>query len=274
MAERRMFAKTIIDSDAFLEMPATSQLLYFHLCMRADDEGFINKPKSIMRLVACRDDDLRILYARKFIIPFESGIVVIKHWKIHNYIRGDRLQVTKYLEEKAQLEITDNQSYTLCQPNVSQMSAKCQPDVSQLTVKCHTQDRLGKDSIDKDNNIYASCEATPPQNAYKKERKTAIKHKYGEYENVLLTDMELEKLKEKFSDWNERIERLSIYIASKGTKYKSHYATILSWSRREQEKKVDVKPNKFHNFEQRNTDYDSLVAQYYGYGEENEKKSV
>ena len=90
MAERRMFAKTIIDSDAFLDMPVTSQLLYFHLSMRADDDGFINKPKAIMRDCSCKEDDLRLLIAKKFIIPFETGIVVIKHWKIHNYIAKDR----------------------------------------------------------------------------------------------------------------------------------------------------------------------------------------
>ena len=103
MAERRMFAKTIIDSDAFLDMPLSAQCLYFHLSMRADDDGFINNPKKIQRMVGAMDDDLRILIARKFIIPFESGIVVIKHWKIHNYIRSDRYKETVYQEEKAML---------------------------------------------------------------------------------------------------------------------------------------------------------------------------
>ena len=84
MAERRMFAKTIIDSDAFLDMPLSSQALYFHLSMRADDEGFINNPKRIQKIVNCGDDDLRILIAKKFVIIFESGVIVIKHWKMHN----------------------------------------------------------------------------------------------------------------------------------------------------------------------------------------------
>ena len=90
MAERRMFARTIIDSDAFLDMPHTTQLLYFHLSMRADDDGFINNPKNIMRMIGCKDDDLKILLTKKFILPFESGVVVIKHWQIHNYIQKDR----------------------------------------------------------------------------------------------------------------------------------------------------------------------------------------
>ena len=95
MAERRMFAKTIIDSDAFLDMPATSQLLYFHLAMRADDDGFVNSPKKILRVIGCGEDDLKLLFAKKFLIPFDSGVVVIKHWKIHNYIQKDRYKYWK-----------------------------------------------------------------------------------------------------------------------------------------------------------------------------------
>ena len=123
MAERRMFAKTIIDSDAFLDMPATTQLLYFHLSMRADDDGFINKPKTIMRMVGSKDDDINLLIAKKFLIPFESGVVVIKHWKIHNYIQNDRYNETKYKIEKSQLVLDENKAYKLqkseCIQNVS-----------------------------------------------------------------------------------------------------------------------------------------------------------
>ena len=143
MAERRMFAKTIIDSDAFLDMPATTQLLYFHLSMRADDDGFINKPKGIMRTCGCKDDDMKLLIAKKFIIPFESGIVVIKHWKIHNYIAKDRYTETKYKEEKATLMLDENKSYTQCIQN-------CIQDVDEPK----TQDRLGKDSLEKEKYIY------------------------------------------------------------------------------------------------------------------------
>jgi hypothetical protein len=120
MAERRMFAKTIIDSDAFLEMPQSTQLLYFHLSMRADDDGFINKPRAIMRTVGAKDDDLAILGAKKFIIPFESGIVVIKHWKIHNYIQSDRKQATKYKDELSMLELDENNAYRLPMVNSAQ----------------------------------------------------------------------------------------------------------------------------------------------------------
>lgn len=137
MAERRMMAKSIIDSDAFLDMPQSSQLLYFHLSMRGDDEGFINNPKAIMRNVGCKDDDIRLLIAKKYIIPFESGVVVIKHWKIHNYIQNDRFTPTKYQDERATLTVDKNKEYTQCIQNGYALD---------------TQDRIGKVSIDKNNN--------------------------------------------------------------------------------------------------------------------------
>ena len=143
-----MFAKTIIDSDAFLDMPLSTQALYFHLSMRADDEGFINNPKKIMRMIGASDDDLKVLIAKNFIITFESGVIVIKHWKIHNYIRRDRLINTNYQDEKNLLELKENDSYTLksdiCQSNVSQMSAQVR--LGKVSIG---KDRLGKVSLDK-----------------------------------------------------------------------------------------------------------------------------
>jgi len=126
MAERRMFAKTIIDSDAFLDMPLSAQALYFHLSMRADDEGFINNPKKIQRMTGASDDDFKLLIAKNFVIPFESGIVVIKHWRIHNYIRADRLVETKYKEERGMLEIKDNGAYTISEaiPELEDMDSE------------------------------------------------------------------------------------------------------------------------------------------------------
>ena len=144
-----MFAKTIIDSDAFLDMPLSTQALYFHLSMRADDDGFINNPKKIQRMVGCSDDDLKLLVVKNFIIPFESGIVVIKHWKIHNYIRGDRKKDTVYPEEMALLIEKDNGAYSLkSNEPILIENTRCQSNVSQVSVKC--QHRLGKDSIGED----------------------------------------------------------------------------------------------------------------------------
>ena len=140
MAERRMFAKTIIDSDSFLDMPISAQLLYFHLSMRADDDGFINKPKSIMRMIGATQGDAEMLVQKKFVIPFESGVVVIKHWKIHNYIAKDRYTETKYKEEMNTLMLDENKAYTQTLPEPYTV---CIHDVYEL----ETQDREGKDRI-------------------------------------------------------------------------------------------------------------------------------
>ena len=149
MAERRMFAKTIIDSDAFLEMPLSTQALYFHLSMRADDEGFINNPKKIARMIGAADDDLKVLITKRFIIPFESEIVVIKHWRIHNYIRGDRCKPSVYEEEKSMLTIKDNGAYTVGIPSDNQMATIGIPTDNQMTTQVRLgKDRLGKDSIE------------------------------------------------------------------------------------------------------------------------------
>lgn len=144
MAERRMFAKTIIDSDAFLDMPVTSRLLYYDLAMRADDDGFVNAPKKIMRMIGASQDDLSILVLRKFIIPFDNGIVVIKHWRIHNYIRKDTYNETRYIEEKDSLELDENKTYQL-------KTNESSTERIQTVDEPSTQVRLGKVSIGKDN---------------------------------------------------------------------------------------------------------------------------
>lgn len=147
MAERRMFAKTIIDSDAFLDMPLSTQALYFHLSMRADDDGFINNPKKIQRVIGAAEDDLKVLIAKNFIIPFETGIVVIKHWRIHNYLRNDRYTETVYQEEKEQLMLKENKAYTLKNEAGYPIGIPSGiPDGYQMD----TQYSIGKDSKDKD----------------------------------------------------------------------------------------------------------------------------
>lgn len=159
MASKRMIAKNIVDSDNFLEMPTTAQLLYFHLLVRGDDEGFIDNPRSIMRNVRCTEDDMRILIAKQYIIPFASGIVVIKHWKIHNYIRKDRLKATEYTEEKAMLSLNDNDVYEVsdeCQSVDNLLTDKCQPKGNQMA----GQYRLDKIRLDKSSSSREIEEAT------------------------------------------------------------------------------------------------------------------
>ena len=149
MADRRMFSKEIIDSDAFLDMPLSTQALYFHLCMRADDDGFVNNPKKIQRMIGCSDDDGKVLIGKRFIIPFETGVVVIKHWRIHNYIQKDRYHATKYEDEMALLTIKQNGAYTVLPDetdHVYKMDTDCIQDVS----KMDTEVSIGKVSLDKD----------------------------------------------------------------------------------------------------------------------------
>lgn len=122
MAERRMFAKTIVLSDAFLDMPLSARCLYFTLGMFADDEGFVNSPKGIMRQCGASQDDMNILLSKKFLLVFESGVIVIKHWRINNYLRNDRCQSTKYVEEKEMLAIDENGAYTLGIPSIDKNS--------------------------------------------------------------------------------------------------------------------------------------------------------
>lgn len=114
MAERRMFSKTIVDSDAFLDMPLSTQCLYFHLAMRADDDGFVNNPKKIQRVIGASDDDMKILLVKRFLLAFDSGVVVVKHWRIHNYIQKDRYKPTVYQDEKGTLQLKENGVYTEC----------------------------------------------------------------------------------------------------------------------------------------------------------------
>ena len=140
MAEKRMFTKSIIDSDAFLEMPLSAQALYFHLNMRADDDGFVNNPKRITDYVSASADDLKILLAKRFIIRFDSGVIVIKHWRMHNTLKSDRYHPTDYQDELALLCIKPNKAYTeraaepalppsLPEPTWNQIGTNLEPQV-------------------------------------------------------------------------------------------------------------------------------------------------
>lgn len=145
MAERRMFAKSIIDSDLFLDMPQSAQCLYFHLAMRADDDGFVNSPKKIQRMIGASEDDCRLLIAKQFLIPFETGVVVIRHWRIHNYIQKDRYRETLFQGEKSLLSQDTTGAYNL-------MDTHCIHDVSVLDSQVSIGKlSLGKPSIGEDN---------------------------------------------------------------------------------------------------------------------------
>ena len=225
MANRRMLTKKITNSDAFTEMPLSAQALYMHLNMEADDDGFVNAPRRIQRMIGASEDDLKLLVAKRFVLVFESGIIVIKHWRMHNYIQKDRYTPTQYQDELAQLSIKNDGAYTeltnveisTFSQDVSKMDTECIQNVYNSYTQVRDRDRE-RDSKEK-----------------KKEKKTEeTKHKYGMYKNVLLSDSDLEKLKNEFpDDWEFRIERLSEYMESTGKKYKNHLATIRVWARKE-----------------------------------------
>ncbi|MYV04431.1 conserved phage C-terminal domain-containing protein [Furfurilactobacillus milii] len=146
MAQRRMFSKKITDTDKFLEMPLSSQSLYFHLNMHADDDGFVANPNSVKRMTGAHDDDLKLLIAKQFIFVFESGVVVIRDWKIHNYIAKDRYTKTIYSDEKQQLSEDANGAYSLNTGDDSDLYTERIQPVDGL----ETQVRLGKDRLGKD----------------------------------------------------------------------------------------------------------------------------
>ena len=206
MAKKRMFNVDIVGSDAFLDLPHTAQALYFQLGMRADDDGFVGNPKTIQRIAGTKASDLELLVKKRFLLQFPSGVVVIKHWKINNQIQKDRYTPTVYTEEYQSLYIKDNKSYT-------EMDKGCIQSVSEMD----TQISIDKNRLDKNS-------------------RGGEKHAHGFFANVLLTDDEMQKLAAEIPNYEEYIEKLSHYIESNGKKYKSHYATILMWHRKDREK--------------------------------------
>jgi hypothetical protein len=225
MAERRMFAKTIVTSDAFLDMPATTRCLYFLMAMLADDDGFVNSPKSIMRQAGASEDDLKILLAKRYILGFESGVIVIKHWKIHNLIQKDRYKETTYLEEKSQLVLDAKKSYTEA---YSKVETPCIQPVSKVETQVSIgKDRLVKESIGKGRSVEGSEEddTDPADNQLFR-----MDGKLGKGV-VFLSIAQMEDLLDRigFDAFNLYVERLADYIIEKDAKIKNHYETILKW---------------------------------------------
>lgn len=159
MAERRMFSKAIVESDVFLEMPLSAQALYFHLAMNADDEGFVGNPKRTIRMLGASEDDFKLLIVKRFLLTWESGIVVIKHWKINNYIQSDRFRPTTYIEERATLGIDEKKAYT---ERKSALDTQCIQPVSKLDTQYSIgENSIGKLSIGEGKSAHAREEPTP-----------------------------------------------------------------------------------------------------------------
>lgn len=206
MAEKRMFSKTIIDSDAFLDMSLSTQALYFHLSMRADDDGFVNNPKKIQRMIGAGDDELKMLIAKRFIIPFESGICVIKHWRIHNYIQKDRYKETVYKEEKAHLILKENKSYkyvdTPCIQNVSNSETQIRLDKTR-----EDKNRLEENRLEESIEVCRQLSSIWTSNGYGTLNKTLL--------DKLLVDVDiysLEWLIKAIEIGNQRSKRTYSYV--------------------------------------------------------------
>ena len=196
-----MFTQKIIDSDAFLDMPLSTQALYFHLNMRADDDGFVNNPKRIQRTIGASEDDLKLLIIKRFIIGFDCGVIVIKHWRMHNTLRKDRYNPTQYQDELATLEVKDNNAYTeryidaVVVPELP-VATTWQPDGNHLATQ-YREDKysIDKISIDKGSNdsgesvscqqivdLYNSiCKSLPSVRSISEARRKAIKARLKTY---------------------------------------------------------------------------------------------
>lgn len=256
MAERRMFAKTIIDSDQFLDMPLTTQALYFHLSMRADDDGFVNNPKKIIRMIGAEEDSLKLLVTKKFLIPFESGLVVIRHWRVHNYIQKDRYKGTMYEAEQSLLTLDKNHVYDMDTQRIQSgydmdtqdrtenietraknstiaqfesVDTRCIHDV----YKTDTQVRLGKDRLGKDRlgKSIGDTSASTPQSSPKPPRSKFTKPSLEEV---------AEYCRERQNDVDP--QRFIDYYESNGWKVgrnpmKDWKATVRSWESRQGQSK-------------------------------------
>ena len=218
-----MFAKTIVTSDAFLDMPLSTRCLYFTLAMFADDDGFVNNPKSIMRQVGASMDDLNILIAKRFILTFESGVIVIKHWKIHNYIAKDRYKETKYLEEKNKLSVDSNGAYTECIQDVYRLETQVSIGKARLG-----EEREGELSVVED-----STTATSTNETEKEENTFRLWGGSLGKGVVMLTDQQEGMLLDELGidGFDYYVEKLADFIIEKKAKVANHYATIMKWAR-------------------------------------------
>lgn len=214
MSERRMFSRTVLESDKFIDLSSRAKVLYLYLCLSADDDGAVSNPKTVARTVGSTNDDLEDLVDAGFIISFASGIVVICHWRIHNKIQKDRYKPSLHKTDFAKLRL-DGNVYRLA----ATLDTTCTHNVSDPD----SQDSIGKGRVDKE----SVGETDLPDGSH------TLTKSYGEFNNVILSDEELSKLKTDVPDYERFIEELSNYMARTAKTYKSHYATIKAWYRRD-----------------------------------------
>lgn len=244
MAERRCFGMKIVDSDAFLDMPLSTQALYFHLGMRADNDGFVNNPRRIARLIGACDDDLNILLSKRFILVFDGGVVVIKHWRIQNTLKNDRLKMPQYPEIAAKVYIKANGSYTDdFSEGVSLLDFKAQKlglqDGIQTESKWNPNGTLIEGNGIEMKRIELNGEDEGTDSNEESDLSTGSGSKHLEFSKgtlgegiVFMTDEQFESLCEKLSldEIHHYFNRLKDFIRKNPqATIHSHYKTILKW---------------------------------------------
>ncbi len=248
MAERRMFTEKITESDTFLDMPLSTQALYFHYCMNADDDGFVKNPKRIQKMLGASEDDSKLLIVKRFVLPFDSGIIVIKHWRMHNLLRKDRYKPTEYIEEKSMLNIKENGAYTFDKnQGIPLMTTSWQPNDNQLA----TQDSIGKDSIDKISIEESSDDKRVISSAQKRKS---------------FTPPTLEEVKSYCNERGNRIDAESFiaFYQSKGWKVgnqpmKDWKSAVITWEKRDKKDLEKDKPKMIrHDYNSTDFKYDNL----------------
>ncbi len=241
MAERRMFHSAVVESDAFLDMSAGAQALYFHLGMHADDDGFVNGPRQIARKLRRPPRELQQLADNGFLLKFD-GIMLIRHWMVGNSLRLDRMKPLNYPQLAEKIYITANREYTtqggdglenLLEMRERKLATKCQPKVREGKVK---EDKINKDKVVEDKiteDKTADAVSDPGSAAAAADRDTVLNFMKGKLGKgvVLLSEQQVEDLLQKMGldSFDYYVERMADFILCKQAKVKNHYATILKW---------------------------------------------
>lgn len=247
MAERRMFHTSVVESDSFLDMPTSAQALYFHLGMYADEDGFVNGPRRIALLIGAGPDDLRLLISKRFLLEFENGVVVVKHWRMANSLKNDRVRLPRYPELAAKIYIKQNRSYTdrpapglesLLDNKMKYLDSKRIPNgfpaEQSGTEQSKTEQRIAEaEAAGIHSGAVISTSLLTPEELVAVTADRKLKLFGGELGKnvVFLSEDQITSLLDKLGldGFDYYVDKLASYITKTGAKPKNHYATILKW---------------------------------------------
>ncbi|MBQ4088034.1 MAG: replisome organizer [Clostridia bacterium] len=232
MANRRMFASSVVNTDRFLSMDSNSRCLYFHLGVIADDDGFVASPLMSCRMIGCDKAHLKELEENGYLIFFESGVCAITHWKQNNYLQKDRYTETVYKEEKSHLILSENNIYFYSET-----------PLSDSVYSLDTQVREGKDREDQVRKEREEGKSETPSEDTTSSRENTLP--LGTYNNVFLTEEELNILKQDYPLWEAMIENLSVKMQIHGYSYRDHFAVLKKWA--EEDKNNPLAPHQKDN---------------------------